>query len=71
MTDGVENGVLVAAHRVAMWVSPGLQWTLFTGRHAGEGTDATGIRDHHRRRKPGRVGILRGLLLVCIHVGVL
>lgn len=67
--DGVENGVLVAVRQVSdMWASPGLQWTLFTGRHVGECTDAAGVCDHHRRWKPGGVGILGGLLLVCIHV---
>lgn len=42
---------------------------LFTGRHVGERTDAAGICDHHRRWKPGGVGILGGLLLVCVHWG--
>lgn len=31
-TDGVENGVLITVHRVVMWVSPGLQWTLWGKR---------------------------------------
>lgn len=67
--DGVENRVLVAVHQVSdMWASPGLERTLFTGRHVGERTDAAGICDHHCRWKPGGVGILGGLLLVCVHV---
>lgn len=68
-SDGVENRILVAVHKVSdVWVSPGLERTLFTGRHAGERTDAAGICDHHRRWKPGGVGILGGFLLVCVHV---
>lgn len=61
--------VLVAVHKVSdVWASPGLERTLFTGRHVGECTDAAGICDHHRRWKPGGVGILGRFLLVCVHV---
>lgn len=68
-SDGVENRILVAVHKVSdVWVSPGLERTLFTGRHVGERTDAAGICDHHRRWKPGGVGILGRFLLVCVHV---
>lgn len=68
--DGVENRALVAVHKVSDgWASPGLERTLFTGRHVGERTDAAGICDHHRRWKPGGMGILGGFLLVCVHWG--
>lgn len=67
--DGVENRIPVAVHRVSdVWTSPGLQWTLFTGRHVGQCADAAGICDHHRRRKPGGMGVLGGLLLMRVHV---
>lgn len=66
---GVENRILVAVHKVSdVWVSPGLERTLFTRRHVGERTDAAGICDHHCRWKPGGVGILGRFLFVCVHV---
>lgn len=66
---GVENRIFVAVHKVSdVWVSPGLERTLFAGRHVGERADAARICDHHRRWKPGGVGILGRLLLVCVHV---
>lgn len=68
-SDGVENRILVAVHKVSdVWISPSLERTLFTRRHVGERTDAAGICDHHRRWKPGGVGILGRFLLVCVHV---
>lgn len=70
--DGAENWVLVAVHKVSeVWASPGLERTLFTGRHVGERADAAGICDHHGGREPGGMGILGGFLFVCVHVGVL
>lgn len=42
---------------------------LLAGRHVGECADAAGVRHHHGRGEARGVGILGGLLLVCVHCG--